>query len=170
MAQDAKFPPKLTTNGCSLRMVHTFIYLRLTISSSLYLNAEVSSRIAKATSIMPNWTGECEATTTWQRTPNFTYTRPVYSSHFYMAGRPRQHTLVKKRGSIASISITSGEFSIFSLQDRVTNIQVFKCTDIPGLFTILSQRHLRWLGHACQMDSGHTISACCVANLVKAFT
>ena len=46
----------------------------------------------------PNWTGECGATTTWQKTPNCMHTRPVCLAHFYMVARPGQHMPVKKRG------------------------------------------------------------------------
>ena len=52
MAQNAKSPLNITINGCCHEMVHTFIYLRLTISSSLSLDAEMSRRIDKASSVM----------------------------------------------------------------------------------------------------------------------
>ena len=51
MAQYARFLPNITIDGCSFKVVNTFTYLRLTISSSLSLDAKVSSKIAKAASI-----------------------------------------------------------------------------------------------------------------------
>ena len=52
MAQDNKSPSNITISGCFLEMVHTFTYLKSTIYSSLSLDAEVSSRITKAATIM----------------------------------------------------------------------------------------------------------------------
>ena len=52
MVQDAKSPLNIMINGCSLKMVHTFTCLGLTISSSLSLDVEVSRRITKGASIM----------------------------------------------------------------------------------------------------------------------
>ena len=62
----------------------------------------------------PNCTGECGATTTQQITPNCVHTRHVCLAHFYMAVRPGQHVLVRKRGLTASTSTALGASSTFS--------------------------------------------------------
>ena len=45
MAPNDKSPPSITINGCSPEMVHTLTFLGLTISSPLFPDTEVSSRI-----------------------------------------------------------------------------------------------------------------------------
>ena len=39
-------------------------------------------------------------------------------------------------------------------QDRVTNASVLSQARMPSMFAMLSQRRLRWLGHACRMEDG----------------
>ena len=41
-----------------------------------------------------------------------------------------------------------------SLQDRVANTDVLERAGPPSIFTPLSQRRLRWLGHVRRMDDG----------------
>ena len=52
MAQGTEQPPVITVNGHVLEAVDNFTYLGSTISSSLSLEVEVSSRIAKAAAVM----------------------------------------------------------------------------------------------------------------------
>ena len=39
-------------------------------------------------------------------------------------------------------------------QDRVPNTDVLERAGLPSIFTLLSQRRLRWLGHVRRMDDG----------------
>ena len=39
-------------------------------------------------------------------------------------------------------------------QDRVLNTEVLERAGLPSIFTLLSQRRLRWLGHVRRMDDG----------------
>ena len=52
MAQGTDHPPTITIDGHELKAVDDFTYLGSTISSSLTLEAEISSRIAKAAAVM----------------------------------------------------------------------------------------------------------------------
>ena len=51
-AQNAKSLPNITINGCCFLMAHTFTFIRLIVSHTLSLDEEVSSMIAKSTSII----------------------------------------------------------------------------------------------------------------------
>ena len=37
-------------------------------------------------------------------------------------------------------------------QDHISNIEVLDSAGIPSMYTLLSQRRLRWLGHVCRMS------------------
>jgi len=52
LAQGAEYPPVITINNTKLEVVDTFTYLGSTMSSTLSLDAEISSRIAKASTVM----------------------------------------------------------------------------------------------------------------------
>ncbi len=39
-------------------------------------------------------------------------------------------------------------------QDWVTNESILSQIGMPSMFAILTQRHLRWLGHVCRMEDG----------------
>ena len=39
-------------------------------------------------------------------------------------------------------------------QDKVTNKVVLEKVGIPSLYTLLKQRHMRWLGHVTRMKDG----------------
>ena len=52
LAQDAETPPVITINNTVLEVVDSFTYLGSTVSSKASLDAEISSRIAKAAGVM----------------------------------------------------------------------------------------------------------------------
>ena len=115
MAQNAKSPQNITIDCCSLKMVHTFTYIRSTIPSLLSLDPEVSSRIAKATSVMAKlnkrvWSNN---NLTENTKLNVYQACVLHSILFYMAVRPGQHMPIRKRGLITSTSSTSGTSSTF---------------------------------------------------------
>ena len=174
MAQDANCTSNITINGCSLKMVHTFSYLRLTISSSMSLCTEVSSRITKAHPSWPNWTGKYEATTNlienyWKfcqfiwgcsSSQNYnlnevklcTYQACVLSTVLY--GSKTFTTYASQEKKLNSFHLCFLRWILTtSWQDRVTNSEVCKCSCIPSLFAIVCKRCLRWLDHIW-MDSG----------------
>ena len=39
-------------------------------------------------------------------------------------------------------------------QDKVPNTAVLDCADMNSMFSILCERHLRWLGHVRRMENG----------------
>ena len=41
-----------------------------------------------------------------------------------------------------------------TLQDKMTNKVVLEKAGIPSLYTLLKQRHMRWLGHVTRMKDG----------------
>ena len=51
-AQGTETTPSITIDGCTLEVVENFTYLGSTISSSLSIDSEINSRIAKATTVM----------------------------------------------------------------------------------------------------------------------
>ena len=52
MAQDAKSLPVITIENTQLEVVNSFTYLGSTVSDTLNLDTEISSRIAKAAGVM----------------------------------------------------------------------------------------------------------------------
>ena len=52
MAQGAESPPSITIGDTQLEVVDAFTYLGSTVTSSTSLDAEISSRIAKAAGVM----------------------------------------------------------------------------------------------------------------------
>ena len=141
---------------------------QIDISSPLSLDAEVSSRIAKATSIMAKlnkrlWSSNHLA-------ENCTHTRPMYSSLFYMAVRPGQCLPVRKRDLTASTSTASGASFTFpgrtewpikrSLNKLVSQAySPFSVRDISGGWAT----SVEWILVL-------TLRTCCTVNWVRVLT
>ena len=144
----------ITINGCSLKLGHPITYLRSTVSSLVSLDAEVSSRIAKATSIMAKlnrrmWSSNHLA----ENTKLHTYQACVINRLLFDSETWTVYANQEKRLSSFHLYCPRHILHI-PWQDRMHNTEVLKCTAIQSLFAFLSQRCLRWLAHVCQIDSG----------------
>ena len=147
MAQGTDHPPTITIDGHVLEAVDDLTYLGSTISSSLTLETEISSRIAKATAEgmeQPDLHGENQAA----RLPGL---------------RP-QHTSLQHRGldSLREAGEETQQFYLKCLrhilhirwQDRVTDVKVLQQAGMTSMISIRRERRLRWLGHVRRMDPG----------------
>ncbi|XP_069984636.1 uncharacterized protein [Penaeus vannamei] len=59
LVQGAESPPGITIDNMEMEVVDTFTYLESTMSSTLFINAKINSRIAKASEIQMTKLNKC---------------------------------------------------------------------------------------------------------------
>ena len=154
MAQGTELTPVIAIDGHPLEAVENFTYLGSTISSSLSIDAEVNSRIAKAAAVMAKLSQRV-----WNN-PNLTEKTKL---HVYQACV--LSTLLYSSEAWTTYQRHARKLNSFHLrclrrilhiqwQDRVPNTAVLERANMYSVFTILGERRLRWLGHVRRMDPG----------------
>ena len=131
MAQDAGHPPTIAIDRYNLEVVENFTYLGSTISNSLSIDVEVSSRIAKAVAVMA-----CVLSTLLYGSESWT----TYARHEKKLNSFHQRCL----RCILHIK----------WQDKISNMEVLERANMRSIYTILCERRLHWLGHVKRMDPG----------------
>lgn len=154
LAQGTPSVPDITIEETHLEVVDSFTYLGSTISSSLSLDAEISSRIGKAAATMAKlnkrvWNNSQLTENTKLRV----YQACVLSTLLY--GSESWTTYAKQEKRLNSFHLRCLRRLLqISWQDKVTNAEVYERAGIPSLQALLSKRRLRWLGHVVRMDTG----------------
>ena len=154
MGQDVDSPPTISISDHELEVVHDFVYLGSTISDSLSLNLEISRRIGKAATSMSRlskreWTnGKLTEHTKIQVYGACVLSTLLYGSESWTlrAQQERKLNTFHMRCLRRILHIT--------WQDRVTNNSVLERAGILSMFTLLTQRWMRWLGHVVRMVDG----------------
>ncbi|XP_051526868.1 uncharacterized protein LOC127425195 [Myxocyprinus asiaticus] len=157
MAQDAVYPPHPPTiviDGYKMEVVENVTYLGLTISTSLSIDTEVNSRITKAAAAMVRLKKRV-----WNN-PNLTeynklliYKVCVLSTLLYSS--KTWATYVRHERKLNSFHLRClRRILCIQWQDKVPNSEVLERASMNSLFTTLSKRHLRWLGHIRRMKQG----------------
>ena len=154
LAQDTDSPPDISIDGTHLDVVESFTYLGSTISSSLSLDAEISTRIGKAAAVMAKlnkrvWSNSQLTENTKLRV----YQACVLSTLLYGSESWTTYASQEKRLNSFHLRCLRRLLHI-KWQDRVTNTEVLQRAGIPSLFSLLTKRRLRWLGHVSRMDPG----------------
>nr|KAG5691627.1 hypothetical protein BaRGS_023798 [Batillaria attramentaria] len=154
LAQDTDSPPDISIDNTHLEVVDSFTYLGSTISSSLTLDTEISTRIGKAAAVMAKlrkrvWSNSQLTENTKLRV----YKACILSTLLYGSESWTTYASQEKRLNIFHLRCLRRLLHI-KWQDRVTNTEVLQRAGIPSLFSLLSQRRLKWLGHVRRMEPG----------------
>nr|KAG5686812.1 hypothetical protein BaRGS_032029 [Batillaria attramentaria] len=154
LAQDTDSPPDISIDNTHLEVVDSFTYLGSTISSSLTLDTEISTRIGKAAAVMAKlskrvWSNSQLTENTKLRV----YKACILSTLLYGSESWTTYASQEKRLNTFHLRCLRRLLHI-KWQDRVTNIEVLQRAGIPSLFSLLSQRRLKWLGHVRRMEPG----------------
>ena len=154
MAQGTDHPPTITIDGHVLEAVDDFTYPGSTISSSLTLETEISSRIAKAAAVMSKlhqrvWNNPSLTVKTKLRV----YQACVLSTLLYSSEAWTPYARQERRLNSFYLRCLRRIHHI-RWQDRVTDVEVLQQAGMTSMMSILRERRLRWLGHVHRMDPG----------------
>jgi len=154
LAQGTDTAPDITIDNTHLEVVETFTYLGSTVSSSLSLDTEISSRIGKGAAVMSKlnkrvWSNSQLTVNTKLRV----YQACVLSTLLYGSESWTTYASQEKRLNSFHLRCLRRLLQV-KWQDKVTNTEVLKRAGIPSLFALLSRKRLKWLGHVRRMDDG----------------
>ncbi|KAK2555651.1 Craniofacial development protein 2 [Acropora cervicornis] len=152
MAQGVDSPPTITIGDTQLEAVEAFTYLGSTVTSTVSLDAEISSRIAKAAGVMAKlnkrvWSNSLLS----ERTKVLVYQACVLSTLLY--GSESWTVYARQERRLNSFHLRSLRRLLhIRWQDRVPNTDVLQRAGLMGIPSMLMQRRLRWLGHVHRME------------------
>ena len=153
MGQDVSSAPNISISDYTLEVVDEFVYLGPTISSNLSLDTELNTRIGKTSTAMARL-----ATRVWDNSMLTTNTKMkvnqacIISTLLYSSETWTLYSRQECRLNFFHLRCLRRILGI-SWQDHVPNKQVLEQAGIQSVFAILSQKHLRWLGHVrCVQD------------------
>ena len=153
MGQDVEAPLSISIDNQTLECVNTFTYLGSTISSDLQLEKELNTRLARAATVMAKlsqrvWTNNHLSV----RTKLQVYQACVISTLLYGSEAWTTYTRHEKQLNSFHLRCLRRILGI-SWQDKIPNTEVLERAQSTSMFSMLSQRRLRWLGHVHRMDS-----------------
>ena len=167
MAQGTANPPNITIDDYQLEAVENFTYLGSTISSSLSIDAEVSSRIAKAAAVMAKLNQRVwNNSSLTEKTRLRVYQACVLSTLLYGSESWTPYASQERRLNTFHLRCLRRILHI-KWQDRVSNTEVLKRAGTTSMQGILSERRLRWLGHVRRMDEGRMPKALLYGELAQ---
>ena len=165
MAQGADHSPTIAIDGYNLKAVENFTYLGSSISSSLSIDAEVNSRIAKAAAVMAR-----QKQRVWNnpslivKTKIHVYQACVLSILLYSS--EAWTTYVSQERKLNSFHLRCLRCILhIQWQDKVPNTEVLDRANLKSIFAILSERHLRWLGHVRRMEHDRLDAHACTSKM-----
>ena len=154
LTQGTDSPPDISINVTHLEEVDSFTYLGSAISSSLSLDNEISNRIGKATAVMAKLNRRVwNNSQLTKNTKLCVYQACVLSTLLYGSESWATYTGQEKRLNTFHLRCLRRLLHI-KWQDRVTNAEVLQRAGILSMFSLLSQRRLKWLGHVRRMEPG----------------
>ena len=147
LGQGTTAPPNIRIGSQVLNAVKRFQFLGSTISSNLSLEPEISSRIARASAVMSMlhkrvWSNNNLTVNTKMQV----YKACVLSTLLYSSESWTSYAAQERRLNTFHLRCLRCILGI-KWQDRIPNTDVLKEAGLPTIFTLLSQRRLRWLGH-----------------------
>ena len=154
MCQDTSASPAITISGATLAVVDDFKYLGSVISSNMSLDAEISTRIGKAAAVMSKlntrvWTNNNLSLHTKLRV----YQACVISTLLY--GSETWTTYIRQETRLNTFHMRClRKIMGLSWRDKVSDSDVLSKAGTTTIYAMLSERHLRWLGHVSRMDKG----------------
>ena len=154
MLQDVSDAPSISIGEHTLNIVEKFTYLGSVITSNLSLESELNTRIGKAATSMARLTKRVwENNMLTINTKMQVYQAVVLSTLLYGSEVWALYSHQERRLSAFHLRCLRRLLGI-TWQDRVTNIDVLARAGLPSMFSILTTRRLRWLGHTIRMDDG----------------
>ena len=154
MGQGIVSPPSINIDNVTLDAVDSFTYLGSTIESNLSLDAEINTRIAKAAAVMSKLNRRVwQNNNLTQMTKLCVYQACVLSTLLYSSEAWTTYTRQEKKLNSFHLRCLRRILDI-SWQDKITNTEVLECASSFSMYTLLSQRRLRWLGHVHRMANG----------------
>ena len=135
-------------------MVENFTYLGSNIYSDLSLGAKLNTRVGKASTFMARlaervWYNAMLTLNTKMKV----YQACVLSTLLYGSEAWTLYSRQEQRLIAFHMHCLRRLLGI-TWQDCITSPDVLAQACVPSMFAILSQTHLRWLGHMCRMDDG----------------
>ncbi|XP_067902230.1 transmembrane protein 138 isoform X1 [Heterodontus francisci] len=154
MGQDVRNAPSIKIGNHTLDVVQEFTYLGSTITSNLYLDAEINKRVGKASAAMSRLAKRVweNGALTWN-TKVRVYQACVLSTLLYGSEAWTMYVSQERRLNSFHLRCFRRILGI-RWQDCISNTQVLEAASIPSIYTLLSQRRLRWLGHVSRMADG----------------
>lgn len=155
MVQDADSPPTTAIDGYNPEVVENYTYLGSTISNSLSVDTDVNGRIVKASAAMarPNqrvWNNH----NLTEKTKLRVYQACLLSTLLYSSEAWTTYASHERKLNSFHLRCLRRILRI-QWQDKVPNTEVLERTGMNSMFSILSERRLRWLGHVRRMNPGH---------------
>lgn len=154
MSLGSETTPNISIDGYNLEVVENFTYLGSTISSSLAIDTEINSRIAKAATVMAKlnlrvWSNSSLTQNTRLRV----YQACVLSTLLY--GSETWTTYARHERKLNSFHMRCLRRILhINWQDKVPNTEVLKRANTNSVHALLQVRRLRWLGHVKRMEPG----------------
>ena len=154
MAQDTQSPPTINIDNENLEVVDSFTYLGSKVSNTLSIEEEINSRIGKAAATMAKLNKRVwQNTKLTEKTKLCVYRACVISTLLY--GSETWTTYTSQERKLNSFHLRSLRRILgIKWQDKVPNTEVLMRANIQSMFSILSERRLRWLGHVKRMSPG----------------
>lgn len=152
--QDVTTPPTITIDGTTIEAVENFTYLGSTISNTLSLDVELDRRLGKANTIMARLTKRVwENKVLTEHTKSSVYQACVLSTLLY--GSETWTTYMRQERRLNSFHMRCLKRILgISWQDRIPHRDILERAKVPSIYSLLSQRRLRWLGHVRRMEDG----------------
>ncbi|KAL0173433.1 hypothetical protein M9458_029401, partial [Cirrhinus mrigala] len=151
MAQKKDSPPTIAIDGYNLECVENFTYLGSIIINSLSIDMEINGRIAKAATVMARLNQRVwNNTKPTVKTKLPFYKACVFSTLLYSSETWTTHLRHEKKLNSFHVRCLRRILPIL-WQDKVPNTEVLESAGIRSMSAILSEKHLRWLGHVRRM-------------------
>ena len=154
LSQGTAAPPNIYINGTALSVVNKFCYLGSTMANSNSLDAEIDTRIGKASTTF----GRLRSRVWDNRDLSINlkirvYTACVLSTLLYCSESWPTYSRQERRLNSFHFRCLRSILGI-SWYDRVPNTSILELTEATDLFTMLRVCRLRWTGHVCRLDDG----------------
>ena len=154
MAQDTQPPPTINIDNENLEVVDSFTYLGSKVSNTLSIEEEINSRIGKAAATMAKLSKRVwQNTKLTEKTKLCVYRACVISTLLYGSETWTTYTSQERKLNSFHLRCLRRILGI-KWQDKVPNTEVLMRANTQSMFSILSERRLRWLGHVKRMSPG----------------
>jgi len=153
-AQGVSTPPAITMDNVLLKNVDSFTYLGSTVTNTLSLDAELDKRIGKANTTMARLTQRV-----WENRDLSLHTKvQVYRAcvlSVLLYGSEAWNTYVRQERRLNAFHMRCLRRILgLTWRDKVPNRVILEQVKMQSIYSILSQRRLRWLGHVRRMEDG----------------
>ena len=147
-------PPSINIDNMTLEVVDNFRYLGSTIISNLSVDAEINIRIVKVAAIMSKLNRRVwRNNNLTESTKLHVYQACVLSTLLHSSEAWTTYARQEKNLNSVHLRCLIRILGI-SWQDRVTKTEVLERAHSSVIYTLLSQRRLRWFGHVRRMADG----------------